>query len=252
MKAITALVLIVSCIAVAAAHAGLLYPPPRGGIEAPDYNGRFHAFLGFKDKKQTLEFPCGGYAPTKKRTPMIAGETIPVRFYASDMDAGELKKLPKKIPSEKKQFKQARHGGGMCEFSLSYNNGRTFHLIGRYTRTCPDSYHEWPVTIPKNVKKCDERGQCLFVWTWTANILPQFYMNCADITLEGQDEMKYKAKEQVRFYDFEHPNKDIKLPQGVRAQGDGEKRLAGKGPLPGERDANKKGNYPKVALIGRD
>ncbi|KAF9979125.1 hypothetical protein BGZ75_009810 [Mortierella antarctica] len=248
MKFTTALVLIVSCIAVAAAHGGLLYPPPRGGIDdTKQYNGRFHAFLGFKDKKHKLTFPCGGYAPGPV-TELKAGETVKVRFYASDMDRGELEEQPKKPVEKKKQFKQARHGGGMCEFSLSYDNGETFHLIGRYTKTCPDSYYPWPVKIPDNVKECKD-SKCLFVWTWTANILPQFYMNCADIRLTGRKTMEYKTKEKVGFYDFKYRNR--KIPQGVRAEGDGFKHEAGRGPLQSEIDGNRKGNYPKPALIRR-
>ncbi|KAF9968319.1 hypothetical protein BGZ70_004960 [Mortierella alpina] len=253
MKFTTALALLVSCIAVATAHGGLLYPPPRGGIEAADYNGRFHAFIGFEDKKQKLEFPCGGYAPLKTPTPMRAGETIPVRFYASDMDADDIAKQPKET-SKKKQFKQARHGGGMCEFSLSYDNGETFHLIGRYTKTCPDSYHEWPVTIPENVPSCTKKNKCLFVWTWTANILPQFYMNCADIKLKGVKGGK-RPKGKILIVDFKGEYQGKAIKRGVRAQGDGVKHLAGDGPDPNEKKANsnkRRPNYPRPALIGNN
>ncbi|KAF9286831.1 hypothetical protein BGZ68_002529 [Mortierella alpina] len=250
MKFTTTLVLIVACIAVAAAHGGMLYPTPRGGYGTPEFNGRFHSFLGFKDKKQKLTFPCGGYAPVKKPTRMEAGKVIDVRFYASDMNEAELRKQPK-LKDGVKQFKQARHGGGMCEFSLSYDNGKTFHLIGRYTETCPDSYFTWPVKIPDNVKECKQKNKCLFVWTWTANILPQFYMNCADILLLNEDgKQDFKSKESVRFYDFkDYPKRELE--QGVRAVGDGIKHRAGKGPIKKEKDMNTQGILPAVRLIGR-
>ncbi|KAF9926862.1 hypothetical protein BGZ67_007901 [Mortierella alpina] len=240
MKFATALVLIVSCIAVATAHGGLLYPPPRGGIDTKQYNGRFHAFIGFKDKKQSLKFPCGGYAPGKI-TPMKAGETVNVRFYASDMDAAQIRKQPKFKGSNK--FKQARHGGGMCEFSLSYDNGKSFHLIGRYTKTCPDSYYSWPVKIPDNIEKCDQAG-CLFVWSWTANILPQYYMNCADIRLEGTTKGKRPNKGSIQVVDFNGKFNGEVIRKGVKSKGDGIKHGAGKGPDKRQIDSNLKGIYP--------
>ncbi|KAF9950025.1 hypothetical protein BGZ72_008242 [Mortierella alpina] len=242
MKFTTALILIISYVAVAAAHGGLLVPKPRGGYESPQYNGRFHAPLGFKDSRHEMKFPCGGYKPVKP-TKMKADDLIEVRFYASGMNAAEMKTQPSPT---KQRFNQARHGGGMCEFSLSYDNGRSFVLIGRYTKTCPDSYYKWPVRIPKNIKPCTHQG-CLFVWTWTANILPQFYMNCADIRLTNKDgKHDYKTNEKVQFVDFKGRK------QGVRARGDGEKRKAGGKPIQREIDANSssdKRNLPKVDFL---
>lgn len=55
---------------------------------------------------------------------------VPVRFWTPELK--NVNKLPKNKMSE------ARHGGGMCEFSLSYDGGESFHVIGTYTKTCPD------------------------------------------------------------------------------------------------------------------
>ncbi|KAF9367477.1 hypothetical protein CPC16_006459, partial [Podila verticillata] len=118
-----------------------------------------------------MRFPCGGYAPSGKVTNMKAGQVIPVRFYASGMKSKDIAKQPK-ITSANRQFAQARHGGGTCEFSLSYDGGKSFRLIGRYTKSCPDAYYEWPVRIPKNVPSCTTKNKCLFVWSWTAHVLP--------------------------------------------------------------------------------
>ncbi|KAF9572179.1 hypothetical protein EC968_010186 [Mortierella alpina] len=146
---------------------------------------------------------------------MAAGDTINVRFYASDMNDNELRNQPKTVgKKDRRQFKQARHGGGMCEFSISYDEGESFVLIGRYTKTCPDS-----------------------------SILPQFYMNCADIKLTSKQKSNfYKPKEEVAFFDFKKfkkNGKEVKLEFGVRAQGDGAKHTVGDGPIPSEVEANK-------------
>ncbi|KAF9142558.1 hypothetical protein BGX30_002702 [Mortierella sp. GBA39] len=234
MKFAAALLLIISYIAMASAHMAMLSPVPRGGVGTKQYNGRIHAFIGFKDSKWSMRFPCGGYAPGPV-TNMRAGQTINVRFYASSMKADQIRSQPKPT-SPNRQFSQARHGGGMCEFSLSYDNGKTFHLIGRYTRTCPDAYYQWPVKIPDNVPSCTEKNKCLFVWTWTANILPQWYMNCADIHLTGVKNGRRPSKS-IQIVDFK-PHR-----MRVTAAGDGTKHRSSTGPNRKEINDNMNGKY---------
>ncbi|KAF9095281.1 hypothetical protein BGX29_009120 [Mortierella sp. GBA35] len=236
MKFATALIVLVSLVASATAHMALLYPTPRGGYGTKQYNGRIHTFIGYKDSKWTQRFPCGGYAPGPV-TKMKAGQIINVRFLASSMNAKQIKTQPKPTSSSK-QISQARHGGGTCEFSLSYNNGRTYHLIGRYTKTCPDAYYQWPVRIPKNAPSCKGKNKCLFVWSWTANILPQYYHNCADISLDGKSGKDAKLPSKgISIVDFNGRKKNVK------AYGDGNNHKSGGGPSKKEIAWNTDNNY---------
>ncbi|KAG0371331.1 hypothetical protein BC939DRAFT_504772 [Gamsiella multidivaricata] len=234
MKFIATLLVLVSLIASATAHMALLYPTPRGGYGTKQYNGRIHTWIGYKDKTWTQRFPCGGYAPGPV-TNMKAGQVINVRFLASSMKAKDIKTQPKPTSSSK-QFSQARHGGGTCEFSLSYDGGKTFRLIGRYAKTCPDAYYHWPVRIPKNVPSCTTKNKCLFVWSWTANILAQYYHNCADIRLTGVKGGKL-PKKGIQVVDF----KPYKMK--VTANGDGNKHKSGGGPTKKEINDNMNGRY---------
>ncbi|KAF9577106.1 hypothetical protein BGW38_007897, partial [Lunasporangiospora selenospora] len=100
-----------------------------------------HAWIGYHGKK----FPCGGY----KRGPITtyhAGEIIPVRFWNFNI------KDPKKFPPPS-GVSQSRHGGGACEFSLSYDGGKTW--------------------------------RCLFSMSWTAWATDQFYHHCANVNIVG-------------------------------------------------------------------
>jgi len=229
MKFAATLLVLVSLVASTTAHMALLYPVPRGGYGTPQYNGRVHTFIGYKDKTWTQKFPCGGYKPGPHVTDMKAGEIINVRFLASSMKADQIKNQPKPV-SESRQFSQARHGGGTCEFSLSYDGGNTFRRIGLYTKTCPDAYYRWPVKIPKNVPSCiNKKGEhkCLFVWSWTANILPQYYQNCADIRLTGERGGTLPPKTNAM-----HVKKVKTMP------GDGKNHKSGGGPSSSQRKAN--------------
>ncbi|KAG0336717.1 hypothetical protein BG004_007941 [Podila humilis] len=204
---------------------------PRGGVTTPAYDGQVHAFIGFNSKRKLT---CNGY-PRGPVTVMNAGEVINVRFWGPTL--GKNNKLPSRPSPKNKELNQARHGGGTCQFSLSSDGGKTYHLIGEYTRSCPDFYYTWPVKIPDNVPSCNKRGQCLFVWTWTAVNVPQFYQNCADIVLRGKQKGGSYPKKGIKIVDVKG------YPQNVRVPGDGYDDNMGKGPISSERQRNLKGNW---------
>lgn len=98
-------------------------------------------------------FPCGGYPPdTKVIQTFQAGQVINVRFGNAQYGSpGQ----PELTPSSN----QARHAGGLCEFSLSYDQGRTFGVFARYHGSCPDMFYDWPVRLPSNLPSCES---CIF------------------------------------------------------------------------------------------
>lgn len=73
----------------------------------------------------------------------------------------------------------ARHGGGSCQISLSYDNGATFKVIKSIIGGCPlvSSYeYTVPATTPP--------GNALLAWTWqNLEGNREFYMNCAQINI---------------------------------------------------------------------
>jgi hypothetical protein len=254
-KLVSVAILILALVATVQAHIGMLYPPVRGGVippnnkKAPGYNGRFSAFIGYRDDHGTVKFPCGGY-PRGPRTTLQAGKIVNVRFYTTSMKKSSnlhmIAKQPKKPSSRSREISQARHGGGMCEFSLSYDGGKTFRLIGRYTRSCPDIYYYWPVKIPANVPSCTNYGKCLFVWSWTANILDQYYHNCADIRLTTTRKSNFKLPPKgIQIVNFG------KYPKKIRAPGDGLNHNAGSGPNKNEVNNNMKNAYKPLTKLHR-
>ncbi|KAF9438293.1 hypothetical protein BGZ76_008771 [Entomortierella beljakovae] len=215
------------------AHMALLHPMPRGGPrDKAQFDGMVHTFIGY-EKKRTL--PCNGYNKPGPVTHLKAGEIVNVRFWGPALGEKYYDKLP---PKSSKQINQARHGGGFCQMSLSYDGGKTFHLIGQYSRSCPDFYYEWPVLIPKNAPSCKKRGACLFVWSWIAVNVPQFYMNCADVTIEGTRNGRLSTKS-IQIVDV----KGYK--QNVVAPGDDAGNKRGKGPNKNEIRKNKRGAFSK-------
>ncbi|KAG0218729.1 hypothetical protein BGX31_011521, partial [Mortierella sp. GBA43] len=145
-------------------HMGMGYPPAQGGVgpgrkPAPG----FTSWIGLQKKP----FPCGGYEKGPV-TNLKAGEVIKVRFWH-----GSIGPDVSVFPPPKTFKESARHGGGACEFSLSYDGGKTFFVIGQYTSTCPDLNFEWSVKIPQNIKSCTDENQCLFSWSWIGANVPQ-------------------------------------------------------------------------------
>lgn len=184
------------------AHMAISNPPAQAGPWTKNAVNTVHAWIGYEGKK----FPCGGY----KKGPVTtyrAGQIIPVRFWTFGVD---YKKFPPKAG-----IKPSRHGGGACEFSLSYDGGKSWKVIGQYTKTCPDIYYEWPVMIPKNVPSCTNSDKCLFAFSWTAYATDQYYHHCANVIIHGAKNGRLPTLD-MTIVDV----KQLKQKQNVHAKGD--------------------------------
>ncbi|KAG0332527.1 hypothetical protein BG000_009943 [Podila horticola] len=137
------------------AHVALKSPCPRygafAGCPAPpkgqkiDYDIRTP--IGVHGR---VDFPiCKHKAPfTGKRAVYKAGQTI-----KTDYDVG------------------AAHGGGHCQWALSYDNGKTWVYSAN-------------VKIPANAPS----GKVTFMWLWNNAIgNRELYSNCADIEIKGSN-----------------------------------------------------------------
>ncbi|KAJ1669888.1 hypothetical protein EV182_008538, partial [Spiromyces aspiralis] len=97
-----------------------------------------------------------------------AGETVPIQFGSH----------------------AAAHGGGHCQFSISYDGGKTFAVVHEELKTCfktpgaipPTQTNDaevlcYNVPIPKDLPS----GKAIFAWSWVNAIgNREFYMNCID------------------------------------------------------------------------
>lgn len=73
----------------------------------------------------------------------------------------------------------APHGGGHCQWSLSYDSGKTWVVIDTYLETCPLK-QDWAITIPSTAPA----GQAVLAWSWVNAVgNREYYMNCADVII---------------------------------------------------------------------
>ncbi|KAJ2376784.1 hypothetical protein IW150_001769 [Coemansia sp. RSA 2607] len=87
----------------------------------------------------------------------------------------------------------AVHGGGHCQFALSYDGGNTFVVIHDELRYCftggPSSSNtgsklEYQIALPSDLPSGDK---VVFAWAWNNAIgNREFYMNCADVSIQGK------------------------------------------------------------------
>ncbi|KAF9917750.1 hypothetical protein FBU30_000549 [Linnemannia zychae] len=148
-------------------------PPGQAGPWSNDLRSDVHAWIGYNKK----HFPCGGY----KKGPVTtykAGDVIPVRFW--NFEIKDYKKLP-----PPKGLSQFRHGGGACEFSLSYDAGKTWH--------------------------------CLFSFSWTAYTTEQFYHHCANVIIHGDDKRGILPELEMTVKDVKQKGEKM----DTHAKGDG-------------------------------
>ncbi|RKP12146.1 hypothetical protein BJ684DRAFT_11926, partial [Piptocephalis cylindrospora] len=76
----------------------------------------------------------------------------------------------------------ARHNGGHCQFSLSYDQGKTFVVLRTIMKDCLKSDSSYSVDLPKDIPG----GDVIFAWSWVnAMGNREYYMNCADVHIDG-------------------------------------------------------------------
>ncbi|OAX82206.1 hypothetical protein ACJ72_03439 [Emergomyces africanus] len=109
------------------------------------------------------DFPCKGYhqdGTSKSSATYKAGETGQIKLEGT-----------------------ATHGGGSCQISLSYDQGKTFRVIESIVGGCPIG-KQYGFKIPTSAPA----GEALFAWTWFNKIgNREMYMNCAPVTIENSN-----------------------------------------------------------------
>ncbi|KAJ1996000.1 hypothetical protein GGI25_000539 [Coemansia spiralis] len=84
------------------------------------------------------------------------------------------------------------HEGGHCQFSISYDGGKTFVVLSEVLKYCfyngpsdsdSPSVLNYNVPLPENLPGSEH---AVFAWTWVnASGNREFYMNCADVAIIG-------------------------------------------------------------------
>jgi len=93
--------------------------------------------------------------------------------------------------SVKFQSDGAAHSGGHCQFSISYDNGKTFVVIKNVFKYCffngpasgnAASVLSYDIALPTQLPS----GRAIFSWSWVnCSGNREFYMNCADVEIKG-------------------------------------------------------------------
>ncbi|KAK4057746.1 hypothetical protein OIO90_001394 [Microbotryomycetes sp. JL221] len=93
----------------------------------------------------------------------------------------------------------AVHGGGSCQFSVSYDQGKTFAVIASIIGGCPIGLN-FNVPIPANLPSADK---ATFAWTWF-NLIGnrEEYMNCAIVSVAGSSSSSYTGPTLFRANTF--------------------------------------------------
>ncbi|OJD14530.1 hypothetical protein AJ78_05145 [Emergomyces pasteurianus Ep9510] len=73
----------------------------------------------------------------------------------------------------------ATHLGGSCQFSLSYDKGKSFKVIKSIIGGCP-----LPLKYKFKIPSSAPSGEAVFAWTWFNRVgNREMYMNCAYVTV---------------------------------------------------------------------
>lgn len=135
-------------------------PPPPG--QSIDYNTNAPISSGGINNQPL----CKHSVPYAKRTVYKAGQSIPTGYGIG-----------------------SAHGGGHCQWALSYDREKTWVVIQTEIRTCLrgaviGQSPTIPVTIPIDAPS----GEVTFMWAWINAVgVREYYSNCADIQVIGRD-----------------------------------------------------------------
>ncbi|KAJ2714005.1 hypothetical protein H4R19_001958 [Coemansia spiralis] len=159
----------------------------------------------------SLSYPCPRFSPTGENCPSLPkGQQLDQEMNAplSSIQQGYSKPLckyttPWPTPAAKWTAGQSvtvkfgqhavSHSGGHCEFSLSYDGGKTFVVIHQELQYCFTGANlgitnevkifSYTFTLPKDLPGSDK---AVFAWSWVnASGNREFYMNCADVAISG-------------------------------------------------------------------
>ncbi|KAG0033062.1 hypothetical protein BGZ82_006256 [Podila clonocystis] len=175
-KSISILLLLVICLSSSIlmgtdAHVGLRRPCARGspaaGCPAPskgqsiDYD--LNSPIGTSSGKNRPL--CKNTVPSEKRTVYKAGQSISTTYTIG-----------------------ASHGGGHCQWALSYDGGKTWAVLKTVLRDClkgTSNGGSYSVSVP--IPSGAPSGKATFMWLWNNAIgNRELYSNCADIEIQGK------------------------------------------------------------------
>ncbi|KAJ2659026.1 hypothetical protein IWW48_003735 [Coemansia sp. RSA 1200] len=167
------------CIAALAAsvsaHMAMLSPCPRYSSK-----GKCPALPSGQQLDYSMTSPLGTNDPLCKHTvpystpceTWTAGQSVTVTFEGS-----------------------ATHGGGHCQWSISYDGGKTFVMLHQELGHCFSSGNSYTFSLPSNLPSSNK---AVFAWTWVNAIgNREFYMNCADVAITGGSSSSFSGKEMV-------------------------------------------------------
>ncbi|KAJ3040417.1 hypothetical protein HK097_002563, partial [Rhizophlyctis rosea] len=147
-----------------AAHMEVQSPPPRrskfGTSTNPDYN------MVAPLTTDGSQFPCKGYAKGATVANLTPGSSINV-----DVTGG------------------ATHGGGHCQFSLSYDD-KTFIVLKTIPNNCffegsslGNGIYRFSIPIPSTLPSS---STATLAWSWINGVgNAEYYMNCMDVSING-------------------------------------------------------------------
>ncbi|GAA5906901.1 hypothetical protein JCM5296_005562 [Sporobolomyces johnsonii] len=155
------------------AHMQLQYPPPINSEYDPQTP---QADIDYSMTSPLLangsNYPCKGY-----NTPEAYSTLKPVATLKAGTDF-EIEFAPG----------GANHGGGSCQFSISYDQGQTFAVIHSIIGGCPLVLN-YSVPIPSNLPSATS---ATFAWTWFNEIGDrEEYMNCAIVDIDGSSDTSF-------------------------------------------------------------
>lgn len=126
------------------------------------------------------------------------GDNYPCKGYQNLYDTPQGRSVVKWFPGQTYNLTvdgSARHSGGSCQVSFSYDRGATWTVIQSWIGGCPLK-STWTYTLPTDLPV----GDALFAWSWFNQVgNREMYMNCARVTIANGPKKRSVPRAQVPY-----------------------------------------------------
>ncbi|KAJ2533041.1 hypothetical protein IWW43_002897 [Coemansia sp. RSA 1935] len=175
--------------------------------------------VGVAHGRFSVDWPCPRFSPSGKDCPSLppnesydadinspigtadAGKNMPLCRHSASWSTNSAVLNVKDAVTVSFSAENGSTAGGFCQYSISYDGGKTFAVVHQQLGDCfvsnagnlNEVSTEYTFDLPKNLPSSKN---AIFAWTYVNPTQDAaFYMNCADVEIVGSDTKSFSGPE---------------------------------------------------------
>ncbi|ORX63927.1 hypothetical protein DL89DRAFT_327209 [Linderina pennispora] len=177
-----------------------------------EFNGNYDTGLDVYSKAKQITVTGNGSSSSSSSSSGSSSSAAPASTSAAPITTVNEKWTAGQSITVKFAQGGAAHGGGHCEFSLSYDGGKTFVVIHQELKYCfvgsasssnTANTLSYTFNLPSDLPSTDH---AVFAWSWVNAVgNREFYMDCADVSISGSSKSFTGKEMTIANYGSNYP-----------------------------------------------